>query len=263
MISGIFLAAAARSLWESRFLLTVRREDLGGNVRVVHLSDFHKRKFGRNNSRLVRKVAAEAPDVIVVTGDLVSRTERDFSLARKTVESLCKIAPTILIRGNHELDLPRAYRDEFERTMDETGAISLKNSAARLCVKGRDLVFYGLRDSIRVYKKNGGYRDLDPITVETVENSLGSPLPGETILLAHNPFFAKSYAEWGADYVMSGHVHGGIVRIFGKATLSPERRLFPKYSKGVYSVGGARILVSAGLGKARLFNPSEIVVYEL
>ena len=83
------------------------------------------------------------------------------------------------------------------------------------------------------------------------------------LLLAHNPFFGEAYSQWGADYTFSGHVHGGIIRLFGVGLLSPERKFFPKKTKGVYDYGGKKLLVSAGLGKFRLFNPPEIVIYDL
>ena len=86
---------------------------------------------------------------------------------------------------------------------------------------------------------------------------------GETLLLAHNPLFGELYSAWGADYTFSGHVHGGIINIMGQGLLSPERKFFPKYSKGIYEINGKKLLVSAGIGKLRLFNPSETVVYEI
>ena len=83
------------------------------------------------------------------------------------------------------------------------------------------------------------------------------------MLLAHNPLFAEAYSQWGADMTFSGHVHGGAVRIFGKGVLSPERKFFPKYTKGVYTVGNMKLLVTSGIGKLRLFNPAEMVVYKI
>ena len=70
---------------------------------------------------------------------------------------------------------------------------------------------------------------------------LGAAGDGYQILLAHNPLWAKAYADWGADLVFSGHVHGGIIRLpFFGGILSPERRFFPKYSAGVYDLSGCK-----------------------
>ena len=139
----------------------------------------------------------------------------------------------------------------------------LKNESTETEINGRKIKVYGLLEDYGVYKKNGGYRGLDSIYAQDLEKLMGHCPDGEVLLMAHNPFFGEAYAEWGAKYTFSGHVHGGVVRLFGIAMLSPERKLFPKNSKGVYTFGGMKLLVSAGLGKLRLFDPAEIVVYEI
>ena len=88
------------------------------------------------------------------------------------------------------------------------------------------------------------------------------------ILLAHNPNFIDSYAKWGADLTLSGHIHGGMVRIpFLGGVFSPDTVLFPKYSSGLYEVDGKKLIVSRGLGRGvrgfRFFNKPEINVITL
>ncbi len=96
-----------------------------------------------------------------------------------------------------------------------------------------------------------------------MEQALGKR-SGTTILLAHNPLFADSYAQWGADLVLCGHLHGGVVRLpFVGGVLSPERRFFPRYDKGYYQIGETQMIVSGGIGKPRLWNPPEVGVIEL
>ncbi|WP_298528482.1 metallophosphoesterase [uncultured Ruminococcus sp.] len=261
IILAVIAAFAVYAFIENKLLLRVRREELGGNIKAVHLSDLHKRRFGRDNSRLCKAVERESPDIIIFSGDLVSRTETDFSAIKRTLDSLCRIAPVYMIMGNHEQSLPSEMQKEFLQTVSETEAVLLRNETVSLDIKGRDIAVCGLLEDYEVYKKDGGYRDLEKITTGSITALLGEKPGGEVLLMAHNPFFGEAYAEWGADWVFSGHVHGGIVRLFGKAMLSPERKLFPKNAKGVYKFGRTRLLVSAGLGKLRLFNPPEIVVY--
>ena len=105
IIPKVIATGALWAAYENICMLTVRHEDLGGNIRAVHLSDFHKRKFGRNNSRLISKVRELSPDIIFLTGDLVSRTETDFTTAIRTIDQLCAIASTVMIYGNHERSL--------------------------------------------------------------------------------------------------------------------------------------------------------------
>jgi hypothetical protein len=248
---------------ENRLILMVRREKLGNDIRIVHISDLHKRKFGRDNKRLCELVKKQSPDVIFVTGDLITRNMTDFSVAKHTLDELCSTAPVYIIFGNHEQSLKPYAKEKFIKMVKSSGAVLLRNEYKEMIIGGKRLFLAGLEEKYETYKKNGGYRDLEKLTVDDVENCLGKCPEGEVVLLAHNPLFGDVYAEWGADLVFSGHVHGGSVRLFGIGMLSPERKLFPKYSKGIYNIGKTKLLVSAGLGKPRLFDPPEIVVYEI
>ena len=88
------------------------------------------------------------------------------------------------------------------------------------------------------------------------------------ILLSHNPLYFETYEKWGADLIFSGHIHGGLINIpFIGGLLSPERKLFPKYSGGDYNINDSKMIVSRGLGYStinlRVFNNPEICVVEL
>lgn len=259
VISGL----SGISLLLSNKALTVRRERLGKGVKIAHISDLHKRRFGRDNVHLCDRVKSEKPDIIIISGDLVSRSETDFSVAEKTLRGLCRIAPVYMIYGNHEQSISPEKIPEFEAMLERTDAVLLKNRCVSVNAGGREMKIYGLCESYSVYKKNERYRDLDTVDVSELKRLLGECSGGEVLLIAHNPFFGRAYAQWGAKYTLSGHVHGGAVRLFGVGLLSPERRFFPKYSKGVYTIGNMKLLVSAGLGKLRLFDPPEIVMYEI
>ncbi len=258
------LLLAADLVYENFFALKVRRESLGGGVRILHITDLHKRRFGRDNCRITEAVRAEKPDLIFLTGDIVSRNESDFSVTERLLCKLCSTAEVYFIYGNHEQSLITPDRAEhFAEMLARTGVKLLRNATVKAEVKGRSFNICGYELPYTVYKKNGGYFRLDRITADDITAALGERPEGETLLLAHNPLFGREYAEWGADYTFGGHVHGGSVRLFGIGMLSPERRPFPRYSKGVYTINGRKLLVSAGLGKFRAFDPPEIVVYEI
>ena len=85
------------------------------------------------------------------------------------------------------------------------------------------------------------------------------------VLIAHNPMYFDYYERWGADLVISGHIHGGIMRLpYLGGVISPQIRLFPKYSGGLYTINKAKMILSRGLGthtiRFRFFNPPELVV---
>lgn len=263
----ITTAAAALTLYaiaENFLMMKVREEHIGeGSIKAVHISDLHKKSFGRNNIDLCKTVEAQNPDIIFVTGDLITRDAKNTETAEKTLKSLYKTAPVYMVYGNHEQSISEERNDELSEMIASTGTILLRNSYEQITLNGRKITIYGLCEKYTTYKKNNGYRDLDAIEKGDLEYLLGKRDGEEVWLLAHNPLFCEAYSEWGADLTFSGHIHGGAVRILNKGILSPERRFFPKYSKGVYESGGMKLLVSAGLGKLRLFDPPEIVVYYL
>lgn len=81
------------------------------------------------------------------------------------------------------------------------------------------------------------------------------------ILLSHDHDAADILEDKDFDLILSGHVHGGIIRLFDVGILDPARKLFPKYDKGLYKVKNTQLYVSTGLGNSkfmRINNPPEI-----
>lgn len=252
----------------------IRIIGLARSVRILHLSDVH---FSRHISReKAQKMTAEilkitdfctqpALHVIAVTGDLVSRTLGETTLADalELLSKLRRIAPVIYSLGNHETDLPEDQLSEFLRNCRKSGVLVLDNISVML----RDVLFTGLTLPREVYKNQNRYVNLTPVTRDLVSACIGNCVAHPCVLLAHSPMGFEAYAQWGADLVLSGHVHGGIVRMPGiGGMLSPERRLFPKYTKGMYlsqDIPECCMNVSAGIGKLRVNNPSEIVCIDL
>ena len=263
MNKKILLFFAGYIFVENKLMLSTRHECFGNDIKIAHISDVHKRRFGKDNSRICRLIRRENPDIIFITGDLVSRREKNFSAIEKMLENLVKIAPVYMICGNHERKLSPEMKKKFAELIKRTGVKMLFNKSVEIEINNRKLHIYGLAESMNVYKNGHSYRNLEKLTLSQINNLLGKCPDGETILLAHNPFFAEVYSQWGAEYTLSGHVHGGVVRLFGKGIFSPERKFFPPYSKGVYDVNGMKLLVSGGLGKFRLFNPPEVVIYKI
>ena len=106
--------------------------------------------------------------------------------------------------------------------------------------------------------------DRDYLTSLTGESSKND----YQLLIAHNPVYFTNYAAWGADLILAGHLHGGMVRLPGIGGLiSPQARFFPKYDSGQYEHKESRMIVSRGLGShsvmPRIFNIPELVFVRL
>ena len=250
----------------SLFKISSEKLNLSEKIRIVQLSDLHKKKFGDKNEILINSVKNASPDYIFITGDMISRNVADLSDFKHLINELLKIAPVYYSLGNHEKDLEKldaGLYSELIFTIQEK-CVLLDNSNAKITIENKTIEIKGLTIFSECYKNNGSYKNLRKLETKDILSLIGEKSENFCILLAHNPMFFNSYAEYGADLVLSGHVHGGCVRlpVLG-AVLSPERKFFPKYSKGLYKKSGTEMIVSAGLGKFRMFNPPEIIVIDI
>ncbi len=237
-------------------------EEFSG-LRIVHLSDLHNKVFGKDNSRLIKLISAECPDLIFMTGDMLSHGAPNIAEFLKLTEQLLKIAPVYYVNGNHELsDLDSDALAYISHKLASYGAVCLDNDLADIERNGSRIRICGLCYSAEYYRGVREYKHgWKAFMLTDMINYLGVKDPDTfTILLAHNPLDFEVHAEWGADISFGGHVHGGLIRLpVINGILSPERRLMPKYKEGVYRIGNSFLVASRGLGRFRIHNPPEIV----
>ena len=249
------------SLQVQRFTFTSPRLPAGfdGCV-IVQLSDLHGALFGEDNRDLLKVVAKERPDYIFLTGDLLDQYRATpHSYAVSLGGALADIAPTYFVTGNHEWALPDV--PGLKRKLEEAGVQVLTNEYTVLARDGDNAVLAGIDDP-------NGYADQK--TPEEVADEVRAAFADPFwILLAHrNNYFEDAYCRLGADLVISGHGHGGLVRLpFTDGLVSVERTFFPSYTAGFYQAGGADLFVSRGLGNSgrtfRLFNRPQVAVLTL
>ena len=261
LFGAAFLWWSNRSLQVERFSYASPRLPAGfdGCV-VVQLSDLHGALFGEDNRELIDAVRAEEPDYIFLTGDLLDRYRRTpHSYAADLGRAMAAIAPTYFVTGNHEWALPDV--PGLKRALEEAGVTVLSNEFTTLTRNGDTIVLAGIDDP-------NGYADQK--TPEALAAEVEAAHPDVFwLLLAHrNNLFETRYSRLGADLVISGHGHGGIIRLpFTDGLISVERTLFPSYTAGFYSVDGNDLFVSRGLGNSgpsfRLFNRPEVAVLTL
>lgn len=272
---GIGIGAAAGAGWvliQNRALTTDEYDVVIPGLpmsfhgkRILHLSDLHKKRYGDGFNNLINSCGFLEPDYIFFTGDLFSRDETELAPKLVLMERLMKIAPVYYILGNHEEDAPLRAKVLCE-ALKKAGVKVLINRSERIYAGDEHITVTGAALPKEHYRsEKGGYKTRLRITGELMRELAGKPEEDTVnILLSHDPLPFKAYAAWGADLVFAGHVHGGVIRLPGLGgLLSPERRFFPKYTKGVYRLGDAQMVVSAGLGKFRIMNPSQIVLVTL
>lgn len=260
-------------LYDSNRFVVVRHEikdkRIKKKIKAVCLADLHNKSFGKDNAHLLEIIHQEKPDVVLIAGDiLTAKPKEKMDVAVHVIQELAQKYPIYYGNGNHEHRMklyPEVYGDmaeQYEEKLQEAGVQRLVNEKKEIPDSG--IVVYG-SEIDKTYYKRFKVQHMDD---DYLDGILGKANSNEyTILLAHNPDYFPMYAKWKADLVLSGHVHGGMVRIpFGKGVVSPNVRFFPKYDGGVFEEGGSKMILSRGLGMhtipIRLFNPGELIVID-
>lgn len=278
LILGIF-AAVFLSYYENKKLTVEYYQVCSDKIpeafdgyRIVFLTDLHCAQFGVMNEELIEKIDQCNPDVILIGGDMVvSRESMDEKIPLSLIRELAKKYQIYYADGNHELKLARyeevfgvRYKD-YIHSLKEYGVHHISNETI---VIQSDTGFISLT-AFDLEKKYYQRFHIPQMSLEHMESVVGKS-PGNIfhILLAHNPNYLKTYAQWGSDLVLSGHFHGGMIRIpkLG-GVISPQFQIFPKYDAGEFHEGNTTMILSRGLGnhsiKLRLFNEPEISCIEL
>lgn len=230
------------------------------NFKIVQISDLHNKSFGKDNKRLLETIDSQNPDIVVITGDLVEGDNKDFNIALNLIDELLKKYKVYHIIGNHEQkSLIKKHKELYKTYFDKLykkNIVNLDNEKIRIKKDGKYINIYGLIVPLEYYPyffKNYENKNMK-LEQDFINNKLGEINRDEyNILLAHTPFFFEDYEKYGVDLVLSGHVHGGIIRLPKVGgLLSPNREFFPKYDFGKYIKNNTTMLLSKGLGGSKV-----------
>ncbi len=234
------------------------------------LSDLHGYSFGEDNEKLIKAVEKINPDAVLCAGDMFTahfiNGEIQYQTGQHVLTELAGKFPVYMGNGNHErkvktftYEFGNLY-DRYRSTLVKAGVTVLENESVQ--IKGTNIRITGL-DLDRKYFRKVVKNEMEE---GLLNRSLGrSDKSKFQVLIAHNPQYFEEYSDWGADLTVSGHVHGGIIRLpFVGGVISPAIALFPKYDGGKFERNGRTMVLSRGLGThsihVRMFNPGELDV---
>lgn len=237
-----------------------------GSFTIAQVSDLHNAEFGGGNRELLAILEEAEPDLIAITGDLIDSRRTDPAPALAFLEGAVELAPVCYVTGNHEFRAYDAYQG-LKSQMEELGVIVLENESmvleeVPLRVIGLDDPSFGVRSDPSATPEQILQGALTALAPQAGEEDL------RTVLLAHRPEYVELYAQHGADLVLSGHAHGGQVRLPGVGGLyAPGQGFLPAYTSGLYQIGETSLVVSRGLGNSlfplRVNNRPEVVLVKL
>lgn len=289
IVTGVILLVILWSFLEQKFLMTTkytikskRLPKQLDNTNFVVLADLHNCTFGKNNRRLLKRINALSPEFIIVAGDMINyKTPCCPSNAFTLLSQLSDKYEIYYAYGNHEQKIElfngssmkevteanhAMYTSwvEFKKKLVSKRVHFLNNESLTIIHKGCKLCITGISIGEKFFERN---------KMPVMEPGYLTALVGKCsdefqLLISHNPIYFHSYVEWGADLTVSGHLHGGIVRLPGiGGIVSPQVRLFPKYDSGIYEENNRYLVVSRGLGShsnmPRLFNVPELITVKL
>ena len=207
-------------------------------VRLLVVSDLHNGPYADILPHL------QDVDALLLPGDLAERHGQTFQRGIAFLQAAAKVVPTFVGIGNHEVRLKK-YQD-FARQVGETGAALLFNTYVRF----GELV-------IGCWYRPLDYNHEDMLPAFVQED-------GCRVLMSHRPEdYFHDLKDKDVNLVLSGHAHGGQVRLFGRGLFAPGQGIFPRYTRGVWD----RMIISAGAGDhihaPRINNPREILRIDL
>lgn len=261
ILSTLVAALAAMAVWViwantalELNTITLTEDNLPNGFdgfQIAHVSDLHDAQIGENNADLIQMLKDAKPDIIAITGDIVDCRRTDISRSLEFAAQAVQIAPCYYVEGNHETSL------------QEGDFALLMNGLKKLGIQVLE------EDQMLPLEKNGERIWLVGHTWSE-EKYTGdfNHLTGYKVLLAHQPMDFSSYVEAGFDLVLSGHSHGGQIRLpLIGGLYTPDEGLLPEYDGGLFSRGNTDMVVSRGIGNSafplRFNNRPEVLLIVL
>ena len=247
----------------------IKSNKIRRGIRLAVLADLHNCMLEDMGRRLFHEVDKEHPDLVMIAGDIVDSIKgSDPTCAMKLLGLIHERYPVIYGMGNHEKKILKGEylhreRAQLIRGLKEAGLKILSDSYRYIDDTGIKVSCLDLDLS---YFGRGVFK---PLSAEQIEEHIGELERDRfNILIAHDPQYFAAYSDYGSDLVISGHMHGGIIRIpYLGGLVSPKLRLFPKYDAGYFERKASKMLVSKGLGchtiQLRINDPTELMIVDL
>ncbi len=227
--------------------------------KIAQISDYHNTNSKKLKNSILESLKDEKPNIIVITGDLVDSYWTNIDISIEFISEIKDIAPIYYVPGNHESRIGSDY-DLLKKKLIDNNVIILDDKIEQININESIINVAGINDPTLEHKS---YLEDDEIVTEVFQN-LEFNSNTFTILLSHRPELFELYANYKFDLVLSGHAHGGQIRIpFIGGLVAPNQWLLPKYDSGLYEKDNTKMIVSRGIGNSvlpfRINNNPELI----
>lgn len=267
------------SNWERNNLKVYRYNIHSGKLKDTHgfvyISDLHEKEFGENNKELLEKIDELNPEFIIIGGDLIRcRKVRDpekykdkdrIEVSLKLLNNLKNKYRLYFCYGNHEQRLmdkagfndcnETSKYDKYIQDISMERANRLKQALEGITILDDKTVSFSDFDLTGFTLPLDYYRPLFMKSKEMLQEediAIHIPKPDNEkfhIIMLHTPMYYKEIIDYGADLVLSGHYHGGTVRLpFLGALMTPQYQFFVKECAGEFKYKTGTLIATRGLG---------------
>lgn len=229
--------------------------------KVMVISDYHNSRFYDQIGEYMKQTE---PDLILLTGDLTELPDNKINNLEKLIERVPENTQVMAVSGNHESESTRY--DYIVHTLREWNVQVLENEATDIWRGDQHIKIIGLKDPGNATRKIGESK------IEEMKWFVNGCLYDDadcfSILACHRANLYPFFKDLNTNLMLSGHLHGGIVRLPGLGGMVGENmELHPDYTYGEYDEGHTKMIVSRGcdynLLKMRVFNGPEVLLVTL
>ncbi len=263
LIIAIFILLAA---FDNRLKIVnykIKTGNISGSVKIAHITDLHSCLYGENQVELIDAIDKNSPDVVVLTGDIFDDDYINDN-SHILINDIAQRYKTYYVSGNHEWWSKKMY--EYFDYLKSAGVTVLRGDVDYLTINDNTIVISGVDDP-----EVNAYDPWHKTNEEQLRKIAKKISPKYyNVLLAHHPENAKQYFDYDFDLVLSGHAHGGHVRIpfILNGLYAPNQGFFPELAGGIYDFDDKKMIVSRGLSREnkkipRIFNRPELVFVSL
>lgn len=232
----------------------------GQTIHILHLSDLHIERITRREKQLIEKIHQLSPDVILFTGDILNLSylhdPEAWNAAQEIIQQWNAPGGVFLVSGSPAVDLPEIMPEilkglPLQRLNDEQKSIE---------IRGQKISLIGLTCTHLPFEDG-------PTLKSIIEGQNGVDF---TILMYHSPDLAPIAAQYPIDLQLSGHTHGGQVRLPFLGSLVTGSLYGRKFQAGPYCIENMLLYISRGIGmegagapRVRFLCPPEIILWEI
>ena len=229
------------------------------NYKIIQISDYHNNRSNIIHKDIKKIIKEEKPDIVVITGDFVDSNITDVKEALNLIKNINDYSKIYYVSGNHEAVI--GEYDDLINGMKKLGVTILDNEVIKLEKDNTFINLIGVKDP-RFYSTTSRYTMTKTFKELDYDKNLFS------VLLSHRPELFDIYVSNKVDLVLTGHAHGGQIRIpFIGGVIAPDQGFFPKYTSGLFEEKNTKMIISRGIGNSvlpfRINNRPEIVIVTL